>query len=65
MFKSWLTSSSKLCNSDGKAGKSEIEKHAAGAKHKKLIESAKHTRSVFDMPSVSGEKCAEKTSDRS
>ena len=49
-FKSWLTKSNKgplyfhckLCNSDGKAGKSEIEKHSAGAKHIKNVESVQH-----------------------
>ena len=68
LFQSWLTKSDKgplyyhckLCNSDGKAGKSEIEKHAAGAKHMKIVESAKRTVSVLDMPSVSGKRHAEK-----
>lgn len=67
-FRSWLTGSSKgplyfhckLCNSDGKAGKSEIEKHAAGAKHKKIVESAQSTASVLDMPGVSGEERMER-----
>lgn len=67
-FAHWLTKSNKgplyfhckLCNSDGKAGKSELEKHAAGEKHKKIVESSKNTVSVLSMPSVSGEKVLEK-----
>lgn len=67
-FKGWLSKSDKgplyfhckLCNSDGRAGKSEIEKHAAGAKHKNIVESAQCATSVLDMPSVSGENRIER-----
>lgn len=36
-------------------GKSEIEKHAEGKKHRKCVEAVKSTKSVMDMPSVSGQ----------
>lgn len=63
-FKGWLRQSKKgpdffhcaACDTDGKAGKSEIEKHAEGKKHKKFAEAVKTTKSVFDMPSVSGQR---------
>lgn len=63
-FKGWLTKSMKgpeyfhckACSADGKAGKSEIEKHADGKKHKKCVETIKSTKSVLDMPSVSGQR---------
>ena len=63
-FKEWLSKSKKgaeyfyckVCNVDGKAGKSEIEKHAGGKKHKTNVESMKTTRSVLDMPSISGRR---------
>ena len=63
-FKGWLRQSKKgpeyfhcaACDTDGKAGKSEIEKHAEGEKHKIFAEAIKTTKSVLDMPSVSGQR---------
>ncbi|KAK3895893.1 hypothetical protein Pcinc_000501 [Petrolisthes cinctipes] len=43
-------------NTDGKAGKSEVEKHAEGKKHIQNIKAAKSTVSVLEMPSVSGRR---------
>ena len=67
-FKGWLSKSSKgslfyhckVCNYDGKAGKSEIERHAATVKHVNNVKRLENTRSVLDMPSVSGYSKTEK-----
>lgn len=63
-FRGWLSNSvkgpeyfhCKACNTDGKAGKSEIEKHAEGKKHIQNIKAVKSTVSVLEMPSVSGRR---------
>ncbi|KAK4328998.1 hypothetical protein Pmani_000634 [Petrolisthes manimaculis] len=63
-FRGWLSNSvkgpeyfhCKACNTDGKAGKSEVEKHAEGKKHIQNIKAVKSTVSVLEMPSVSGKR---------
>ena len=50
----------KVCNKDGKAGKSELEKHAAGKKHISNMGARKKTVSVLSMPGFSGKSKQEK-----
>lgn len=67
-FKGWLSKSSKgplfyhckACNYDGKSGKSEIERHAGTTKHLNNVKILKNTRSILDVPSVSGYSKTEK-----
>ena len=67
-FKGWLSKSSKgslfyhckVCNYDGKAGKSEIERHAGTVKHVNNARRLENTRSILDLSSVSGYRKEEK-----
>ena len=62
-FKGWLSKTKKgpryfhcrVCNTDVKLKNLEIEKHAEAKKHKKFAQARKTTKSVLDMPSVSGQ----------
>ena len=50
----------KACGKDGKAGKSELEKHAMGMKHISNVEARQKTVSVLSMPAFSGKSRQEK-----
>ena len=67
-FSGWISKSDKgpmyyyckVCGKDGKAGKSELEKHATGKKHISNVEARQKTVSVFSMPGFSGKSRQEK-----
>lgn len=67
-FGAWIAKSDKgpmyyyckVCNKDGKAGKSELEKHASGKKHISNMGARKKTVSVLSMPGFSGKSKQEK-----
>ena len=67
-FSGWISKSDKgpmyyfckACGKDGKAGKSELEKHAMGMKHISNVEARQKTVSVLSMPAFSGKSRQEK-----
>lgn len=50
----------KVCRKDGRAGKSELEKHATGKRHISNVEARQKTVSVLSMPGFSGKSRQEK-----